>query len=168
MEEKESIFSPADRSVERDHSRLIMVLSAIAALIVIAAIIVVSSKTSRQSAGLQMAQAGSAEFDSYAPLVKLTDIDKATSSTLIGRKLGILKAVVTNTGDKTITGLQIRGIAVGYGGEILAQRIATPIPRVRGPLGPGQSANVTVQIDPIPDPGEIMDMTLQVFALKLQ
>ncbi|HEY6332422.1 MAG TPA: hypothetical protein VI756_24065 [Blastocatellia bacterium] len=167
MQEKDSIFTPTENTAERDHSRLIMALSGIAALIVIAAIIVVSSRSSGHS-DLRMAQAGSAEFDSYAPFVKITNIDKATSTTLIGRRLGILKAVVTNTGDKTITGLQIRGLAVGFGGETLAQRVATPIPRVMKPLGPGQSANVTVQIDPIPDPSQIMDMTIQLYGLDLK
>jgi hypothetical protein len=168
MQEKDSIFTPTEDTAERDHSRVIMALSGIAALVVIAAIIVVSSRSSAHSSDLQMAEAGSAEFDSYAPFVTITNLEKATSSTLIGRKLGMLKAVVTNTGDRTITGLQIKGLAVGFGGETLAQRIATPIPRVLDPLGPGQSANISIQIDPIPDPSEIMDMTIQVYALKLK
>ncbi|HUK90954.1 MAG TPA: hypothetical protein VLZ81_11180 [Blastocatellia bacterium] len=168
MKEEDSIFQPAENKAERDHSRVIMVLSGIAALIVVGAIVVVGSRSSKRPAESQMAQAGSAEFDSYAPSVAMGAVEKATSTTLIGRKLGILRAVVTNNGDKKITGLQIKALAVGYGGETLAQRIATPIPKSRGPLGPGESAEITVYLDPIPDPSEIMDMTLQVFALKVQ
>lgn len=168
MQDNDSIFQNTDQTGERDRSRIIMALSGVAALLVIGAIVVVSSKSSRHSAESQMAQAGSAEFDSYAQSVTITNIDKATSSTLIGRKLGILKGTVTNNGNRTIVGLQIRGVAIGYGGEIQSQRVATPIPRVHGPLRPGESMPITVQIDPIPDPSEIMDMTLQLYALKLQ
>jgi hypothetical protein len=169
MQDKDTIFQKQpEETGDRDRSRLIMALSGVAALLVIGAIVVVSSRSARRPSELQMFRAGSAEFDTYAPSITITDIDKATSSTLIGRKLGILKAVVTNTGNRTVSGLQIQGLAVGFGGETLSQRINTPIPRVHGPLQPGQSMQVTVQIDPIPDPGEIMDMTLQLYALKLQ
>jgi hypothetical protein len=169
MEDNNSMFEPPAANAEQDRSRLILALSGVAVLVVLAAIIVVSSKSSsKPSAEATMPQAGSAEFDSYASFVKINNLDKWTSSTLIGRRLAILRAVVQNTGDRTIIGLKLRGTVVGLGGETLSQRISTQIPRVRQSLAPGETMQVTVQIDPIPDPGEMSDMTLDVYALKLK
>jgi hypothetical protein len=71
------MFEQSADSVEKDRSHLIIVVSAIAALIVIAAAIVISQKWSKQpSIESQMVRAGSQEFDSYAPLVKITDIHR--------------------------------------------------------------------------------------------
>jgi hypothetical protein len=163
------MFEQSADSVEKDRSRLIIVASAIAVLIVIALAIVLSQNRSRQpSIESQMSRAGSPDFDSYAPFVKVTDVQRMTSSTLIGRRLGILKANVENSGDRTLTALQIRAAAVGLSGELLIQKIALPVPRQRDTLGPGETMAISVQIDPIPDPDKIMDMTLEVYGIKLK
>ena len=163
------MFEQRVDAVEKDRSRLIIVTSAIAVLVVIAVAIVLSQSRSRQpSIEAQMSRAGSPDFDAYAPLVKITDVQKMTSTTLIGRRLGILKANVQNTGDRVLTGLQIRATATGLSGELLIQKIALPVPRQRDTLAPGDTMAISVQIDPIPEPDKIMDMTLDVYGIKLK
>jgi len=163
------MFEQQVDTVEKDRSRLIIVASAIAVLVVIALAIVLSQNRLREpSIESQTSKAGSPDFDSYAPLVKITDLQKMTSSTLIGRRLGILKANVQNTGDRTLSALQIRAAAIGLSSELLIQKIALPVPRQRDTLGPGETMAVSIQIDPIPDPDKIMDMTLEVYGIKLK
>src|SRR5215471_15107986 len=163
------MFEQGADSVEKDRSRLIIALSGIAVLIVIALAIILSQNRSRQpSIESQMSRQGSPDFDSYAPLVKITDLQKMTSSTLIGRRLAILNATVQNSGDKVLTALQIRAAAIGFGGEVLIQKIALPVPRQRDTLGPGESMKISIQIDPIPETDKIMDMTLDVYGIKLK
>jgi hypothetical protein len=87
---------------------------------------------------------------------------------LIGRRLGELKANVQNTGDRMLVGLQLRIAVVGLAGELLNQRIVSPVPHQRSTLAPNETMKVTVGIDPIPHPDEIQDMTLELYALKLK
>jgi hypothetical protein len=161
---------PETSNKEKDRSRLIITLSGIAVLLVIGLVVFVGSRSSaRQNmAGMEMARPGAAEFDSYVQFVKMTGLERQTTSTLLGRKLGILKANFTNAGDKTLTGLRLRGVALGFGGEILAEKIVTPVPRLKEALGPGEVLPVTLQIDPIPDPGKIQEMTIEVYAVRVK
>src|SRR5690242_16337917 len=113
------MFEEPAADPKKDRSRLVIVLSTIAVLVVIALIIVVGSRSSRQRAsGIEMSRPGSPDFDSYSQFVQITDVVKETSSTLLGRRLGILRANVRNTGDKALTGLRIRAAAVGFGNEV--------------------------------------------------
>jgi hypothetical protein len=166
---KEHMFDQSETTEGKDRSRLIIALSGIAVLLVIALIIIVASRPPALSPGEQeWPGPGSAEFDSYSPNIVVSDLDKHWNSTLIGRKQATLKASVTNKGDRLVVGLKIKAAAVGFGGETLASRIATPVPRQKETLGPGETARIEIQIDPIPDPSNIQDFTLTVTALRLK
>jgi hypothetical protein len=163
------MFDQSETEQGKDRSRLTVALSGIAVLLVAALIIIVASRPPAQTPGEQeWPGPGSAEFDSYAKYVVISDIAKSTVSTLIGRRQGTLKAQVTNQGDRLIIGLKIKAAAIGFAGETLAFRIATPVPRQKETLAPGETAKIEIQIDPIPDPAQIQDFTLQVTALRLK
>lgn len=166
------MFEEPEEPMEKDRrSQLIMVLSGAAVLIVIALIIVVGSTGSKQSAAeIEMSRPGSPEFDAYATSVKviMTRDDRITAQNLLGNYIATLKARVQNGGDRVIEGLQLRAVAIGLDGNLLKERVFTPIPRRRESLPPNEVLPVEVQLDPIPNPDEIMDLTIEVHALKLR
>ena len=151
---------------EKDRSQVIMILSGLAVLVVIALIIIVTS-FSRRPSPTQAAHAGTAEFDSYASNVKISNLDKKTGERLNTRYARML-CVVQNTGDKVLTALQLRAAVIGTGGKLIREKIFTPVPNNRDTLGPNQSMNIDVSLEPVPDPAEIMDMTIEVYGLKLK
>ncbi|MFL6214255.1 MAG: hypothetical protein ACJ74J_10240 [Blastocatellia bacterium] len=157
---------PAAGKVEKDRSRVVMLLSGVAVLAVILLIILVTS-FSRKQAPLEFARAGASEFDSYAANVKLTNIEKRKGERLnvfYGRFLLTLE----NAGDKTLTGLQLRLTAIDMDKQVVKEKIVTVIPGMRDALGAGQSARLDLSFEPIPNPDELQDMTVEVYALKTQ
>ena len=156
---------PAVKS-EKDRSRTIMILSGLAILAVIALIIMVTS-FARRPPQSEFAHAGSPEFDSYAPNVSITNVEKRTGERITGRYVLIL-CRVQNTGDQVLIGLQLKATVIGTGGQLIREKIITPIPNNRDTLGPNQAMKVDVSLEGVPDPTEIMDMTIELYGLKLK
>src|SRR5689334_7066486 len=160
------MFEQPAGKVEKDRSRVVMLLSGVAVLAVIVLVILVTS-FSRKQAPLEFARPGAQEFDSYAQNVKLTNIEKRKGERLnvyYGRFLLTLE----NAGDKTVTGLQLRLVAIDLNKAVVKEKIATVIPGMRDSLGPGQTARLDISFEPIPNPDELQDMTVEVYALKTQ
>jgi hypothetical protein len=160
------MFEQPAGKVEKDRSRAIMLLSGVAVLAVIALVVLVTS-VSRKQAPLEFARPGSPEFDSYISNVRLTNIEKRKGERMnvyYGRFLLTLE----NAGDKTLVGLQVRLVAIDLNHQVVKEKIVTVIPAIREPLGPGQSARLDLSFEPIPNPDELQDMTIEVYSLKTQ
>lgn len=156
---------PAARS-EKDRSRTIMILSGLAILTVIALIIMVTSFARRPSQ-TEFATAGSPEFDAYAAKVLISNVEKKTGERITGRYALIL-CRVQNTGDKVLIGLQLKATVIGTGGQLIREKIITPVPNTRETLGPNQAMKIEVSLERVPDPSEIMDMTIELLGLKVK
>lgn len=156
---------PAVKS-EKDRSQTIMILSGVAVMVVIALIIVVTS-LGRRPSQTDFARSGSPEFDAYAPNVKLGDLDKRTGERLSNRYARI-QCTLQNTGDQVLTGAQLKASIIGTGGQLIREKIFTPVPNVRDTLGPNQTMNIDVSVEPVPDPSEIMDMTIELIGLRVK
>ena len=156
---------PAVKS-EKDRSQTIMILSGLAVLIVIVLIIVVTS-LGRRPSHTDVARAGSPEYDAYAPNVIISNIEKKTGERLNYRYARIL-CTVRNAGDAVLVGLQLRAAVIGTGGQLIKEKIFTPVPNTRDTLGPNESMNIDVSVERVPDPSEIMDMTIELYGLKIQ
>ncbi len=156
---------PAAKS-EKDRSQTIMILSGLAILVVIVLIIVVTS-LGRRSTQIEVAPAGSPEFDAYAPNVIIGNIEKKTGERLNIRYARI-QCTVQNAGDAVLVGLQLRAAIIGTGGQLLKEKVFTPVPNNRDTLGPNQSMNIDVSVERVPDPSEIMEMTIELKGLKLK
>jgi len=154
---------PAGR-VEKDRSRLIMLSSGAMVLLIIGVIILSTSYCSRDAA-VEMARAGSPEFDSYSPSVNITINDKRTGERLNVR-YGRLLCTIRNDGDQVLVGLQVRSVVLGFSNEVLVERITSPIPRQRDVLNPHQSMDIDLNMEPIPE--LIMDMKVEIYALKVK
>lgn len=152
--------------VEKDRSRLIMVLSGVAVVVVIALIVLLATFRSRE-AGPEMVLKGSEQFDSYASFVAITVRERREGERL-GVRYGRILCTVRNTGERTLIGLQLRGAAVGFNNEVMKEKIITVVPGQRAALAPNQAVNVDLNLEPIPDPSTIMDMTVELHALSLK
>jgi hypothetical protein len=160
------MFEQPAGKVEKDRSRMIMLMSGIAVLAVIALVVIVSSMSKKQ-APLEFARAGSPEFDSYIGSVKVSGIEKRKGERLnifYGRFIFTLE----NAGNQTINGLQMRMAAIDMNAQVVKEKIITVIPTLREPLGPGQTARLDLSFEPIPNPDELQDMTIEVYSLKTQ
>ena len=160
------MFEQPTAKSEKDRSRTIMILSGLAILAVIALIIMVTSFARRPSP-TEFAQAGSPEFDGYAPNVLITDVEKRTGERITGRYALIL-CKVQNAGDKVLMGLQLKATVIGTGGQLIREKVITPVPNNKDALGPNQAMKIDVSLERVPDPSEIMDMTIKLSGLKLK
>jgi len=157
---------PAVKSEEKDRSKTIMTLSGLAVLVVIVLIVIVTSFGKRPSQ-LEVALSGSPEFDAYSRNVVVGNIQKKTGER-INFKYARIQCTVQNSGDQPLVGLQLRAAVIGTGGQLLREKIFTPVPNNKDTLGPNQSMNIDVSLERVPDPSEIMDMTIEVYGLKLK
>jgi hypothetical protein len=67
-----------------------------------------------------------------------------------------------------LTGLQLRAVILGTGGQLIKEKVFTPIPNTRDTLAPNQSMNIDVSIERVPDPTDIMDMTIELYGLEVK
>jgi hypothetical protein len=163
------MFEQPVGKVEKDRSRLIMLLSGGAVVLVVALVILFSSVVS-QDAKVEMARPGSQEFDDYSRFVSVTIKSKYTGERA-GARYARIECTVRNDGERVLTGLQIRGMMVGFSNQVLKERVVSSVPNKREgreTLEPHQSFDVDLNVEPIPDPTEIMDMQVEIYALKVR
>lgn len=163
---EERMFEQQAVKSEKDRSKTIMIVSGLAVLVVIVLIIVVTS-LGRRTSQIEFAHAGSSEFDAYAPYVRIGNIEKKTGERLNIRYARII-CTVQNAGDQVLVGLQLRAAIIGTGGQLLKEKIITPVPNIKDTLGPNQTINIDLSVERVPDPSDIMEMTIEVHGLKLK
>jgi hypothetical protein len=162
------MFDQPGENVEKDRSRLVVLMSGIAVGAVILLIVLVTSFC-KSGGGIEIAGPGSDEFNSYANNIKVELVDKFVGERDLGKRVQYARLIchVTNTGDKTLVGLQLKGVAIGLSNEILREKVSTIIPGPHSELEPGEMIRVEVSMEPIPDPSEIQDFKVEVAGLKL-
>ena len=162
------MFDQPEEKANKDHSRLIMAGSAMLLIVVVLLTIIVATRASkRPPPRLEIARQGSTEFDSYAPFVKIGEMKKATAKNMFGN-IGMLTTHVQNTGDRVLTALQLRAVALGFNNEPLKEKLITPVPKSRETLGPNETMFIEVQLERIPEPYEIREMTIELMGFKLK
>lgn len=161
------MFEEPVGKVEKDRSHLIIGASGVAVVLVIALIVAVSSLSSRQSTRVVMNGPGSAEFDEYAQFVTINDMQQFEGERLNNRYARI-RCKLKNDGEKSLTGVQLRIAALGYNSETLKEKYVTPVPTTNEMLNPGQTMNLELFMEPIPDPAEIMQITVEVTGIKIK
>ncbi|MCI0487211.1 MAG: hypothetical protein L0229_11495 [Blastocatellia bacterium] len=161
------MFEKPDGKEEKDRSLAIMLLSAVAVLIVIGLIILVPYFRG-PATRVEMATQGSPEFDSYVQYVKIGELDKRVGERMTNANYGRLRFTVENTGDKVLTGLELRSAVIGFNNEVLKQKTTMYIPNQRDSLDPNRSIRVELSLEPIPDESQIMDFKVEVVGLKVE
>ena len=161
------MFDQPEETANKDHSRIIMAVSGLLLIFVVVLTIIVGAKASKPAPSLEMARPGSAEFDSYVEFVKMDEIKKVTAKNMFGN-IGMMSAHIQNTGGRVITGLQLRAVALGFSNEPLKERTITPIPKTREALGPNETMLIEVQLEHIPNPQDVMEMTIELVGFKVK
>lgn len=183
------MFEQPVGNVEKDRSRMIIIISGIAVFVVIGVILLYHLLASPPQK-VELAGPGSPEYDSYIENVQIANINMTTGERL-NIHFGRIRCIVQNTGDRTITGLRLRGVVIGHTDvpfdyplkeltptqldEFLKDRpeaklnekIVTPIPVRLSELPAGQTLDIDLNIEPIPDMNP-MEMIIQVTGLKLK
>lgn len=116
-------------------------------------------------------RAGDAEFDSYREMMVMEDKEIIVYPNLLGMLQFGVRAKLTNQGDRTVSGMEMRGRILDLGDKVLAENISQPIPRLRSePLAPGQSMRISVKIDAPSKVTEddVKDVTLELYGLRFQ
>jgi hypothetical protein len=166
------MFEQPVGKVEKDRSKIIIGISAVAVLLVVALIAVVSSLTGGQKA-LEMSLIGSAEFDSYAPNIQFDVLGKVKGERFNNSKYVRIEGVLRNEGDRVLTGVQIKILAVRYTGgdttqyEIIKEKVVNPIPMMHDSLDPKRSVRVELYLEPLDDREPIDDILVLVNGLKV-
>lgn len=159
------MFNEPTGKVEKDRSRLIIVASGIALIGVIGLIILVSYLGKRKPDEIKLFSQGSPEYNAYVENLTVEDLDIKTGERLNTRYARfILK--LKNNGDKTVSGVQLRMLALGYEYEVLKEKFVTPVPGTAKTLNPNQYVSLDLYMEPIPDPAEIMHMTVEVTGIQ--
>ncbi len=161
------MFEQPVGKAEKDRSRTIIIASSLAVLIVIVLIILVSWLGARTQGKIELDPAGSPEFNAYAEFLKLEGLNIREGERLNNNYVRF-RCVAHNTGDKTVVGFQLRGVCKGFAGEVLKEKIFTAIPNQRETLGPNQSMELDLYIEPTPAATEISEMSLEISAIKLK
>jgi len=160
------MFEQPSLKSEKDRSRTIMILSGLAVLAVIALIVVVTS-IARRPSHTEFALAGSPEFDAYAANVQISNVEKKTGERITGR-YAVIQCTVQNAGEKVLVGLQFKATVLGTGGQLIREKIVTPVPNRRDELVPNQTMRVEVSLEPVPDPSEITEITIELSGLQVK
>jgi hypothetical protein len=161
------MFEKPAGKMEKDRSRIIVAISSAAVLIVVVGIILMGSRCNSEPAQIDMARQDSPEFDSYKEFAQINNIE-TTTAVRLKNNIGIIRCRVQNIGDRTIVGLQLRGVAIGLNNEVLKETVITPIPRFKESLGPNQSMKVELNLDPIPERTLVRAMTVELYGLKVK
>lgn len=164
------MFEQPGDNVEKDRSKLVMIMSGVAVAAVIVLIVMVTSFC-KGSGRIEMALPGSPEFDSYVNNIKieLTDDNKIVGERDLNKVVHYARLIcsVTNAGDKELIGLQLKGVAFGFNNETLREKVVTVIPGPYGDIGAGETIRVEVSMEPIPDPATINNFRVEVAGLKI-
>lgn len=184
------MFEQPTGKTERDRSRSIMILSGIAVMAVIVLIVVVTRLKPSAKVEMELVSPVSqaypesepdfkdmpcppqnvaqTEAQGYVANIIFSDINARSGEypTLNSKYMRML-CKVTNAGDRTITGLQVRMVLLGFKCETLKDKIISVVPEKKSALGPGESLNIDVSIDRTPHHSEIMHVRIEPYALKL-
>lgn len=159
---------------EKDRSKLIIGVSAVLVLAVIALIALVSSLSSGNQKTVELAEIGTPEFDAYVPFIKFDVVNRVRGERFNNSKYVRVDGVFTNNGDKILTGLQVKILAVRYTGEdtsqyeIVKEKTVNPIPTIHESLDPKRPARVELYLEPLDDREPIDDILVLVNGLKVK
>ena len=93
---------------------------------------------------------GAAEFEVYRKWVTIEDQTAVESENLLGQVTVVVRGTLHNRGNRTLTGVELRAVVSDQDNQIVAERNAVPVPKLRSSLEPGASMIVHVNIDPVP------------------
>lgn len=160
------MFEQPAGNEEKDRSRTVMILSGIAVGLVVV-LIIFATTVAKRPAPKEIMHSGSPEFDSYKEFVRIDNVKK-TAGERLNARFGHITCTVQNDGDKTLVGLELRAAAIDLSDVVAREKIITPVPKIRETLGPNESIDIDLYLEPIPDPQTLKDMIIEVYGLSVK
>jgi len=170
--------SPLDTGDRADRNRRIKVLAVTLGIFAVLSGIVVymilrqprqAPVPGQRAAVLMNAyRAGSPEFEEYHRFVTVEDQDATEATNLLGQKQVVTRGFLTNHGERTLTGVEVRAILYDLDNKPVAERVAVPIPKQRARLGPNETMPIQVNVDTVPPRAAIARFEIVVQGLKFE
>ena len=172
------MFQPAEDKGEKGRSRMVMVLAAVVVVLVFGGVLMFSGTfggSSQPQAGTPVQQGlpnavhkGDPDFDKYKDYVQLVNKKFYTQANMLGQNQAVVKGEIANFGDRNVVGVELRGKVLGKDGQVKAQVLATPVPKVYATVPAKKSVPFAVTIDGAPPRDDIDDMTIELEGLVLE
>ncbi len=169
------MFENTQDGVDKGRSRMIMIVAAVVVVLAAGAFALLGSlgPSEAEQAPVQQGlpnarRAGDPEFDKHKGLVSLMNKKFFTQANMLGQTQALATGEIMNFTDRTITGIELRGKAIGKDGEVKATALATPVPKIFPKVSPGNSVKFTVTIDGTPPPDQLDDITVDVEGLVFE
>lgn len=162
-----------DRRLEESESRrTLIIVVAVAAAVVVALFFYVLMRAGGSGGGeprLEGAiRAGSAEFEQYKTQIVLDEPEAFESPRALGDIVMTLKTRVRNLSNKTLNGLEIRGVVVDHQGQPLKERAVVMIPARQAELPPNKSMEVSVWLDGFKETDPRANIKMEVSAVRFR
>ena len=163
-----------DRRLEEPESRkTLIIVIAIAAAVVIALFFYLLMRAGGSSGGgeprLEGAiRAGSPEFAQYKTQVVLDEPEATEAKRPLGDTVMSLMTTVRNLTNKTLVGLEIRGVVVDHQGQPVKEKTVIMIPTRQAELAPNKTMRVTVLLEGMKDTDDRANIKMEVAAVKFK
>ena len=167
-------MSTSERQVSEpdDSRRTTIIVVAVIAAIAIATLFYFLMKASGSDAvepTLEGAiRAGSPEFAQYAPKIVLDKPEAEQSKQALGGIVMLLQSAVHNFTGRTLSGLEINGMAVDHQGKPVNQRAVVVIPTREPELENNRATSVRVMLEGMTDKDDRANIKMEITAFKLK
>ena len=163
-----------DRRLEEPESRkTLIIVVAVAAAVVIALFFYLLMRAGGSSGGgeprLEGAiRAGSPEFAQYKTQVVLDEPEATEAKRPLGDTVMSLITTVRNLSNKTLVGLEVRGVVVDHQDQPVKEKTVIMIPTRQAELAPNKTMKVTVLLEGMKDTDDRANIKMEVVAVKFK
>ena len=162
-----------DRRLEETESRrTLIIVVAVAAAVVIALFFYLLMRAGSSGGGeprLEGAiRAGTPEFEQYKTQIVLDEPEAFESPRALGDIVMSLKTTVRNLSNKTLNGLEMRGVVVDGNGQPVKERTIIVIPTRQAELAPNKTMDVSIMLEGFKETDYRANIKMEVAAVKFK
>ena len=160
------------RLEENDSRRTLIIVVAVAAAVVIALFFYLLMRAGGSNGGeprLEGAiRAGTPEFEQYKTQIVLDEPEAFESPRALGDIVMSLKTTVRNLSNKTLNGLEMRGVVVDGNGQPVKERTIIVIPTRQAELAPNKTMDVSIMLEGFKETDYRANIKMEVAAVKFK
>lgn len=163
-----------DRRLEETESRkTLIIVVAVAAAVVIALFFYLLMRAGGSGSGGEPRLAGairpgSAEFEQYKSQIVFDEPEAVESPRALGDIWMSLTTTVRNLSNKTLDGLEMRGVVVDHQGQPVKERTLIIIPTRQAELAPNKTMQVSINIDGFKQTDDRANIKMEITGLKFK
>ncbi len=160
------------RLEENDSRRTLIIIVAVAAAVVIALFFYLLMRAGGSNGGeprlAGAIRAGTPEFEQYKTQIVLDDPEAYESPRALGDIVMSLKTTVRNLSNKTLNGLEMRGVVVDGNGQPVKERTIIVIPTRQPELPPNKTMDVSIMLEGFKETDYRANIKMEVAAVKFK